>query len=148
MNYLKENPKSHNHIYITFQMRHNFVQYQDRSKTKNVRHRGDLELAKAQVTQIVFIFLESKISFALKQIQRLHKKLFCVQTTFTRPKKSSIWSYKQTYSSVEEGNCREPSISKYKTQQQVCQKSNLASMKYFKQNSSENFIAVYSKLVF
>ena len=47
-------------------------------RQKNVQNRRDFELTKAQVTQIVFIFLESKISFALKQMQCLNKKLYCV----------------------------------------------------------------------
>ena len=57
MNYLKENPKIHDHMYITFQTRQHFDQYQDHPKTKKkcVRQR-DLELAKAQVAQIVLIF--------------------------------------------------------------------------------------------
>ena len=55
MNYLKENFKSQDQIHITFQMRH-FIQYQDHPKTKNVQDRRDFELAKAQVTQIVFFF--------------------------------------------------------------------------------------------
>ena len=34
--------------------------------------------------------------------------------TFTFRKKYSIWSYKKTYLSVEKGNCRSPSILKYR----------------------------------
>ena len=53
-------------MYITFQMRRHFVQYQDHPKTKKgTRHKG-FELATPQITQIVFIFLESNISFDLK----------------------------------------------------------------------------------
>ena len=53
-------------MYIIFQMRRHFVQYQDHPKTKKgTRHKG-FELATPQITQIVFIFLESNISFDLK----------------------------------------------------------------------------------
>ena len=47
-----------------------------------MQDRRDFELAKAQVTQIAFIFLESKICFALKQIQRLNKKFYCPLAEF------------------------------------------------------------------
>ena len=74
-------------MYNAFQIRQNFVQYQDHSKTKQcTKQGGGLKLARAQVTQIIFIFLISKISFALKQIQRLHQDFFYVKTTFTSPK--------------------------------------------------------------
>ena len=33
MNFLKDNPKIHDDIYITFQMRRHFVEYQDHSKS-------------------------------------------------------------------------------------------------------------------
>ena len=56
-------------MYNAFQIRQNFVHYQDHSKTKQcTKQGGGIKLAKAQVTQIVFIFFISKISFALKQI--------------------------------------------------------------------------------
>ena len=60
-----------------------------------------------------FHFLESKICFALKQMQCLNNKFYCASLTFAPRKKCSIWSYKQTYFSVEKGNCHAPSISKY-----------------------------------
>ena len=109
MNYPKPNPKSHDQMYVTFQgnilSRNTIILRQ-----KNMQDRRDFELAKAQVMQIDFIFLESKI--CLKQIQRLKKKFYCENQT---PKiKYSIWSYKKTYFRVEEGNCRAPSISKYR----------------------------------
>ena len=66
MNYLKPNPKSHDQMYITFQIRQYFAQQQDHPKKENVQDRRDFELAKAQVTQTAFIFFESKICFALK----------------------------------------------------------------------------------
>ena len=61
----------------------------------NVQNRKDFELTKAHIAQITFIFLEYKICFALKQIQRLNKKFYCAQITITPPKKCSIWSYKK-----------------------------------------------------
>ena len=42
MNYLKENPGIHDHMYIIFQMRRQLIQYQDHSKSKKkcARQRG------------------------------------------------------------------------------------------------------------
>ena len=61
-----------------------------------------------------FHFLESKICFVLKQIQTLNNKFYCAYIrNIHTPEKSSIWSYKQTYFSVEK-NCNAPSISKYR----------------------------------
>ena len=41
MNYLKPNPKSHDQMYVTFQMRQYFVQEHDHPKTKKyARQKG------------------------------------------------------------------------------------------------------------
>ena len=77
MNYLTPNPKNRDQIYITFQWGSILSSDKIILKQKNVQDRRDFELVKAQVTQIVFSFLESKICFALKQIQRLNKKFYC-----------------------------------------------------------------------
>ena len=45
-------------MYITFQMRRHFVQYQDHPKTKKGTRQKGFELATPQIMQIVFIFLD------------------------------------------------------------------------------------------
>ena len=43
-----------------------------------MQDRTNFEVAKAQVEQIIFIFLQTKISFDLKQKLRLNKKFHSV----------------------------------------------------------------------
>ena len=66
MNYLKENPKIHDHVYIYhFSNEATFCPVSRSSQVKkHVHGRGDLELAKAQVTHNVFIFWNIRFSWS------------------------------------------------------------------------------------
>ena len=77
MNYLKANPKSHDQMYITFQMRQYFAQLQDHPKTKKMCKTKELWTSQSSSNANCFHFLESKICFALKQMQRLNNEFYC-----------------------------------------------------------------------